>query len=84
MALAKSVTRNAVKKTAPKTLTSKLTTITYTAPTTPDYALQQLSQSSPFGFVTHDEGATVLKVIENLNTRVYEIEQKLQQFGLIG
>ena len=40
-------------------LTAQLTSITSTAPGTPDYAIQELTQSTPFGFVTKDEGNSV-------------------------
>lgn len=56
------------------TLTDAETTITHTAPGTADYAIQNLTNSSPYGFVSQDEGNTVLQVIANLQTRVNEIE----------
>lgn len=55
-------------------LTTQETTITHTAPGTADYAIQNLTNSSPFGFVTADEGNTLLQVVKNLQTRVQEIE----------
>ena len=64
-------------------LTAQLTTITSTAPVTPDYAIQDLTQTTPFGFVTKDEGNSVLSVIANLQTRVSELEARLQALGLI-
>lgn len=69
----------------PTALTTQLTTITFTAPT-PDYAIQDLVDSSggaAFGFATKDEGNTVLSVIANLQTRVGELETKLQALGLL-
>ena len=36
------------------------------------------------GFATKDEGNTVLSVIANLQTRVEELETKLQAHGLIA
>lgn len=65
-------------------LTAQLTTITSTAPVTPDYAIQDLTQTTPFGFVTKDEGNSVLSVIANLQTRVSQIESRLQALGLIA
>lgn len=53
-----------------------LTTITHTAPGTPDYAIQNLTTSTPFGFVTADEGNSVLSVIKNLQQRVLDLEQR--------
>ena len=64
-------------------LTTQLTTITSTAPTTPDYAIQNLTQTTPFGFVTRDEGNSVLSVIANLQTRVGQLEARLQAYGLL-
>ncbi len=64
-------------------LTDELTTITFTSPGTPDYAIQNLTHSSPFGFATQDEGNTVLSVIANLQARVNELETKLTAYGLL-
>jgi hypothetical protein len=64
-------------------MTDELTTITYTAPGTPDYAIQDLTDTGGFGFVTKDEGNTVLSVIANLQTRVNELETKLTAYGLL-
>ena len=64
-------------------LTTQLTTITSTAPSTPDYAIQNLTCTTPFGFVTRDEGNSVLSVIANLQTRVSELESRLQAYGLL-
>lgn len=61
--------------------TAALTALTHTAPGTPDYALQNLVQNTGFGFVTADEGNTVLSVIKNLQTRVGELETKLTALG---
>ena len=73
--------------TAPTTqqteLTDELTTITFTAPGTPDYAMQDLTQITPYGFVTADEAQTLLSVIANLQTRVNELETKLTAYGLL-
>jgi len=67
-------------------LTDELTTITHTAPGTPDYAIQDLVDSSAgatFGFATKDEGNSVLAVIANLQARVNELETKLTNYGLL-
>ena len=64
-------------------LTTQLTTISSTAPGTPDYAIQDLTQTTPFGFVTKDEGNTVLSVIKNLQDRVGQLEARLQAYGLL-
>lgn len=65
-------------------LTAQLTTITSTAPGTPDYAIQDLVNTSAYGFVTKDEGNTVLSVIANLQARVAQLESRLQALGLIS
>jgi len=64
-------------------LTTQLTTITSTAPGTSDFAIQDLTNSTPFGFVTKDEGNTVLAVIANLQARVDELETALQTYGML-
>jgi hypothetical protein len=68
----------------PTELTDELTSITHTAPGTPDYAIQDLVQNTGFGFVTKDEGNTVLAVILNLQTRLNELETRLAALGLIA
>jgi hypothetical protein len=68
----------------PAALTAALTAITHTAPGTPDYAIQDLINSSAYGFVTKDEGNTVLSVIKNLQTRVGELEARLEALGAIA
>jgi hypothetical protein len=67
----------------PTALTTQLTTITATAPGTPYYNIQDLVQNTGFGFVTANEGQSVLKVILNLQTRCAELESKLQGLGLL-
>ena len=67
----------------PTALTTQLTTLTYTAPGTPDYAIADVTQTTPFGFTTADEGRTVLSVIKNLQDRVAQLESKLQGLGLL-
>lgn len=64
-------------------LTAQLTTITHTAPSTPDYAIQALTTTTPYGFASSDEGNSVLKVIANLQTRVAELEAALQGVGIL-
>lgn len=75
---------NATPVVQPATLTPELTTITHTAPGTPDYAVQDLTQTNPWGFASHDEGNTVLSVIANLQARVNELESRLQSLGLLA
>lgn len=64
-------------------LTDELTTVTFSAPGTPDYAIQDLVVATGYGFVTADEAQTVLSVIANLQTRVNELETKLTAYGLL-
>ena len=63
--------------------TAALTDITFTAPSSPDYAIQDLVNSSAYGFVTKDEGNTVLSVIKNLQDRVSELEAAMQTYGML-
>lgn len=65
-------------------LTAQFTTITHTAPGTPDYAIQNLTNSGGYGFVTADEGNTVLSVIANLQARLAEVEARLEAVGLVA
>jgi hypothetical protein len=68
----------------PAALTAQLTTVTHTAPGTPDYAIQDLTQTTPFGFVTKDEGNSVLKALANLQVRLAEVEARLEEAGLVA
>lgn len=65
-------------------LTAQKTTITHTAPGTEDFAIQALTSTTPFGFVTADEGNTVLLVIANLQARLAELETRLKDVGIIA
>lgn len=66
-------------------LTTQLTTLSGAAitPSTPDYAIQALVDTGGFGFVTSDEGATVLSVVVNLQARVAELEARLSAAGVL-
>ena len=64
-------------------LTTQLTAITSTAPSTADFAIQDLTSTTPFGFVTKNEGNTVLAVVANLQTRVAQLELRFQAYGLL-
>lgn len=74
---------NVAPVTQPTALTTQLPSITHTAPGTPDYALQDLAFGG-YGFATKDEGNSVLAVVANLQTRVQELEDKLQDLGLLA
>ena len=78
---------NATPVVQPLALTAQLTTITHTAPGTPDYAIQDMvdvSLGAGWAFADHDEANTVLSVIANLQTRVSELETRLQSLGLLA
>jgi hypothetical protein len=80
---------NATPVDQPAALTVGLTTITYTAPGTPDYAIQDFVDvagdgSKGWSFTSHDEANSVLKVIENLQTKVAELESRLEELGLVA
>ena len=66
-----------------KRLTAQLTTITASSPASADYAVQDLVNVGGYGFVTSDEAQSVMQVIINLQTRVQELETKLQALGLL-
>lgn len=61
--------------------TTALTDITHSDPTEADYAIQDLVNAGGYGFVTLDEGLTVLAVIANLQARVAELETKITAIG---
>jgi len=65
-------------------LTAGLTHLTAKLPVSYDYVIADLTQTTPFGFVSANEGQTVLTVIANLQTRVTELESRLQAYGLLG
>ena len=66
----------------PATLTAALTTITCTAPGTPDYAVQDVTNVAPYGFLDAEEARSVLTVIRNLQVRLAEVETKLRALGI--
>lgn len=74
---------NATPIVQPTEITDELTTLTFTAPKTPNYAIQDLVASG-YGFVTADEARTVLAVIANLQARVNELETTLVNLGLLA
>lgn len=65
-------------------ITDELTTITHSAPGTPDYAIADPIQPAGFGFTTQDEALTVLSVIANLQARVNELETRLVTLGFVA
>lgn len=69
----------------PAALTAQLTTLTPAdAEGTPDYAIAAITGSSPYGFASAQEAITVLYVIANLQTRLAEVEARLEEAGLIA
>lgn len=66
-------------------LTTALTTITPAdAEGSPDYAIAAITSSTPFGFASAQEAISVLYVIKNLQTRVNELEARLDASTGVG
>lgn len=65
-------------------LTTAETTITYTAPSVADYALQDVTNSSPYGFADAEELRTFIGVVKNLQDRVNELEAALDATTGVG
>jgi hypothetical protein len=75
---------NATPVVQPTALTTQLTTVTFTAPGTPDYAWGAGTNTNAYGWTTNDEFKTAASVIANLQTRVSELETKIKALGLIA
>jgi hypothetical protein len=69
-----------VQASAPTTAETTITN----AGTASDYAIQALTSSTPFGFVTQAEGETVVEVVLNNQARINEIVTALQNAGLMA
>jgi len=66
-------------------LTAQLTPITIAdAAGTPDYALQALTTTSPYGLATAEEAITLLYVIQNLQVRLAQVEARLETIGMVA
>ena len=66
-------------------LTAQLTSITIAdAAGTPDYAIQAVTQTTPYGFADAQELISFLYVVQNLQTRLAEVEQRLEEKGFIA
>jgi len=63
--------------------TANLTTITASAHATADYAIAILVAESGYAFTTAQEGASVLGVIGNLQSRIGEIATALEACGVV-
>ena len=69
----------------PAALTAALTTITPAdAEGTPDYAIAGVTNSCAYGFASAQEAITILYVIKNLQTRVAELEARLEECGIVA
>jgi hypothetical protein len=64
-------------------LTAQLTTVSASAPVAADFTVQDLVNPG-FGFVNANEAQTVMAVMINLQTRVAELESRLQALNLIA
>ncbi len=67
-------------------ITDELTTITHTAPGTPDYAIQDfvdVSLGAGWAFASHDEANTLLSVVKNNQQRIKDLEDRLSSIGLL-
>jgi hypothetical protein len=63
---------------------SPLTTITHTAPGTPDYAFSDTINSSAWGFSSQDEANTLLKVVAALQAEIADLKVALRSNGTIA
>ena len=64
-------------------MTTQLTTITIAdAAGTPDYAIQAVINSSAYGFASAQEAISFLYVVQNLQTRMAELEAIVEAAGL--
>lgn len=77
-------TAGVISASTESALTEQLTTVTCSNPGTPDYAIADPTVTTPYGFTTADEFLSVVKVIANLQTRVGELEDKLQALGVLA
>ena len=69
-----------VRQTA---LTPQESTITFVEPLTPDYAINEVTSTSPFGFANANEGNTFIGVVENLQVRMTQLVTRLTSYGLL-
>lgn len=71
--------RNQRDEPAVAALTTQLTTITIAdSNASPDYALQALTTTLPYGLATQAEAISLLYVIQNLQVRMAEVEAALE------
>jgi len=74
----------ASKAKAAAALTAQSTAITFTAPGTPDYALQDVINTNAYGFAAAEEARTFIAVVSNLQTRLAEVEAALEAAGIVA
>ena len=67
-------------------ITTELTDLTHTAPSSPDYAIQDFvdAVTGAYAFKDKDEANTVLKVIQANKVRIQAIEDALQAVGILA
>jgi len=68
----------------PDALTAQWTTITHVEPSADDFAIQELTSTTPFGFVNANEANTAMKVLLNIQTKQAQIEARLEELGLVN
>ena len=79
------MTYQRITSNAPATeIVDELTTLTQAGSFTPDYAIQAITSSSPFGFASAAEGETVLSVVIRNAARIKAIEDVLVAQGLLA
>jgi hypothetical protein len=77
------IATNATANAQQAALTASLTNLSQAGTFTPDFTIQALTNSSPWGFVTQDEAETVLSVIRNMQIRINELESRLQAANIL-
>ncbi len=65
-------------------IVDELNTLTQAGTFTPDYAIQAITNSSPYGFANAAEGETVLSVVIRSAARIKAIEDALVGLGLLA
>lgn len=66
-------------------LTASVNSLTQAgSPSVQDFNLQALTNTSAWGFASQDEGETFLQVILNMQTRINELEAKLQLANILA
>ena len=68
----------------PTALTTAETTLTFVNENTPDFALSSLTTTASAGFASLDEAQAFVEVVVNMQTRIGELETKLQSLGLLA